>query len=226
MYTPPTDFLPLRTADGSFTLRSAQLGEQYHSVHGAVQESRHVFLEAGLFATSRSEVDVLEVGLGTGLNALLTALETRAGDRIVRYTALEPFPLEHTAIAALDHPALCGHPEERAAFEAFMTAAPGTCTTVHPRFGFRQLPLSVLELDLEDTFDLVYYDAFGPATQPELWTAEAFRRVARAMRPGAILVTYCAKGDVRRAMLAEGLTTERLPGPPGKREMLRATRPL
>lgn len=225
MYTPPADLLPLRTADGSFTLRSEALGEQYHSVHGALQESRHVFIEAGLQATAGAEIDLLEVGLGTGLNALLTWIAGRESGRRVRYTALEPFPLPQDVLAAMDHPARCDHPDLREAFLAMMAAPEGTWYQAGPGFGFRRSASSVLALEAEQAYDLVYFDAFGPATQPELWTLDVFLRVHRALRPGGMLVTYCAKGDVRRAMQEAGLWVERLPGPPGKREMMRATRP-
>lgn len=225
MYTPPPDFVLRQTADGSFTLRSNALDEQYHSVYGAVQESRHVYLAMGLDHLRRSDVDLLEVGLGTGLNALLTWIAADDREITVRYTALEPYPLPAETLSALDHAAACGRPEKRDAGLAMLTAAEGEWRRVSPHFIFRRIPDQVQALELENTFDLVYFDAFGPATQPELWTLDVFQRIRRAMRPGAVLVTYCAKGDVRRAMNAAGLTTERLKGPPGKLQMLRATGP-
>lgn len=225
MYTPPADFVPLRTADGSFTLRSEALGEQYHSVHGAVQESRHVYLAMGLDAVRAGSIDLLEVGLGTGLNALLTWIAAEGRDEPVRYTALEPYPLSREALSRMDHPAACGDPAKAGAVLDMLTAAEGAWQAMSPRFSFRRRATSVLALEEVSTYDLVYFDAFGPGTQPELWTEEVFRRLHRAMRPGALLVTYCAKGDVRRAMQTAGLAVERLPGPPGKREMLRARKP-
>ena len=225
MYTPPSDLVPFRTADGSFTLRSEALGEQYHSVHGAVQESRHVFLAMGLDAIAGSSVNLLEVGLGTGLNALLTWIAADGQHRGVHYTALEPYPLSREVLATMDHSAACDDPAKSEAVLDMLTVGESEWQRMSAHFSFRRSGTSVLALEDEAAYDLVYFDAFGPDTQPELWTEEAFHRVHRAMRPGALLVTYCAKGAVRRAMQAAGLRVERLPGPPGKREMLRARKP-
>lgn len=224
MYEPPVDLRPLRTADGSFTLRSDLFNEQYHSVHGAVQESRHVFLEAGLACMQRPEVDLLEVGLGTGLNAWLTRLAAREGS-VVRYTALEPFPVDPSTLALVDHASALAPPSDGAAWLDMMAMPPGEWLQVSPHFSFRQLRSPVQELDATEAFDLVYFDAFGPNAQPEMWTVEVFQQLFKALRAGGLLVTYCAKGDVRRAMLAAGFRAERIPGPPGKRQMLRATKP-
>ncbi|MBL7963983.1 MAG: tRNA (5-methylaminomethyl-2-thiouridine)(34)-methyltransferase MnmD [Flavobacteriales bacterium] len=224
-YQPPGDFVPLTTADGSRTLRSARLGEQYHSVHGAVQESRHVFITMGLKAFQKQQVDVLEVGLGTGLNMLLTWQEAEASDLRVTYTALEPYPPTLEEVMALDHPAAIGAPERAEGFHRAMAETAGELVGLSQAFRFQRLATPVQELQRTDAFDLVYFDAFGPEAQPEMWTAEVFTGLFRAMRPGALLVTYCAKGVVRRTLLSAGFHVERLPGPPGKREMLRACRP-
>ncbi len=224
-FHPPADFSSFLTEDGSRTLRSEQLGEQYHSVHGAVQESVHVFIEAGLRSIKAPEVAVLEVGLGTGLNALLTLQETSAEDRQVHYTALEPFPLPWEAVRSLEHPKAIGAPQLEAAFERMMTPPQGTPVWITERFTFTSSSSSVLAFESIAQFDVIYFDAFGPPTQPELWTDDVFARMFTALRPGGRLVTYCAKGEVRRSMQRAGFTVERLPGPKGKREMLRATRP-
>jgi tRNA U34 5-methylaminomethyl-2-thiouridine-forming methyltransferase MnmC len=217
------DFIPHRTADGSFTLRSAQLGEQYHSVHGAVQESTHVFIKAGLEQAGKPQVDVLEVGLGTGLNLLLTWIRCLEGKCRVRYTALEPHPLGRPALEALDHCADLAWPGLQEPFLARMTGASSAWSEELGGLIFRKLELPVHQFSEAGAFDVIYFDAFGPNTQPEMWTAAVFQRMRDALRPRGILVTYCAKGAVRRAMQAAGFTVERLPGPPGKREMLRAT---
>jgi tRNA U34 5-methylaminomethyl-2-thiouridine-forming methyltransferase MnmC len=223
-FTPPEDFKAFLTEDGSRTLRSEQLGEQYHSLHGAVQESMHVFIEAGLRSVEGRAVSVLEVGLGTGLNALLTLRETMATELHVAYTALEPFPLSWGHVQALGHPAAVGTTGLEAAFERMMTALPGTPVNITARFSFTRSSSSVLAFAERGAFDVIYFDAFGPPTQPELWTDDVFVRMFAALRPGGRLVTYCAKGEVRRAMQRAGFTVERLPGPKGKREMLRATK--
>lgn len=220
-YAPPGDFAPLRTADGSFTLRSERLQEQYHSRHGAVQESMHVFIEAGLRAVQGREVRVLEVGLGTGLNALLSRIEAERADRALAYVALEPFPLAAEELRSLDHAALLLRPDLAEDHVAMLTAPESTWYGAGPHFRFQRRSTPVQQF--EDTgFDLIYFDAFGPATQPDMWTLPVFERMFRALPAGGVLVTYCAKGDVRRTMQAAGLQVERLAGPPGKREMLRA----
>lgn len=214
----------MRTADGSFTLDSPSLREHYHSLHGALTESRHVYICKGLAALGRPNVSVLEVGLGTGLNALLTWMACRDGGPAVDYLALEPCPLPELLHNGLDHAAAAGRPELAAGLADMLSAPPDTSLNLGDGFRFRSVRLPVQQLDRSGAFDLVYFDAFAPGIQPGMWTVDVFHRVYRAMRPGAVLVTYCAKGEVRRTMQAAGLQVERLQGPPGKRHMLRATR--
>lgn len=225
------DFQPLRTADGSLTLRSVVLGEQYHSVHGAVQESTHVFIKMGLehFLATRPSgdplvVDVLEVGLGTGLNLLLTWIRCLEGKCTVRYSALEPYPVGMEHLLALDHCAELAWPGLQTPFIERMTVHREEAWEQLGGLTFRKLPMHVQEFSGHGVADVIYYDAFGPPTQPEMWTLDVFQRMFALLRPGGVLVTYCAKGGVRRAMQEVGFTVQRLPGPPGKREMLRGTR--
>lgn len=220
----PDDLVVVRTADGSSTLDSPALGEHYHSLFGAVTESRHVYIHNGLHALGKTELDILEVGLGTGLNALLTCAEATNHGLEVNYTALEPFPLPKQLWQAMGHVQAVGGPVTANIHEKIMDSAPRQWTRVAERFAFRCLPITVQQLDAAEAYDLVYFDAFAPGIQPGMWTVDVFRRMHRAMRPGAMLVTYCAKGTVRRSMGQAGLTVDRLPGPPGKREMLRAIR--
>ena len=226
MLTPPTDLLPERTGDGSFTLASAAMGEHYHSLFGALTESRHVYLEQGLLNLGKPNTDVLEVGLGTGLNALLTWAEADSKELEVNYSALEPFPLSPRSIADVGHIATTGLSDMMDGYNAMMNARTGDLLELSPGFRFQCLKQEVQDLEAIQAFDLVYFDAFAPAIQPEMWTVDVFHRIYRAMRPGAVLVSYYAKGDVRRAMLEVGLQAERISGPPGKYKMLRATRPL
>lgn len=223
MHTVP-DATPFLTADGSYTLRHATVGEPYHSVHGAVTESTHVFIRAGLEARGLSHADVLEVGLGTGLNMLLTWINCLERGRSVRYTALEPFPLGMVQLSELAHCDALAWPGLHSGFMQAMTATPGPEHQLEGGMVFSQIMALVQDFDAEAAFDVVYFDAFAPEKQPGMWTEDVFARMFRALRPGGVMVTYCAKGAVRRAMQAVGLTVERLPGPPGKREMLRATR--
>ncbi len=225
-FIPPTDLRPYTTADGSLSLRSAALQEGYHSVHGAAQESLHVFIRHGLHQVSAAPLRILEVGLGTGLNLLLTLADGTVRDREVNYVALEPFPPSLALVRALDHPAMLGRADLRDAFDRMMDPEAGAVMEARPGFRFDRHARPVQDLQDEQAFDLIYFDAFGPRTQPGMWTAAVFARLFRALVPGGILVTYCAKGDVRRTMVATGFTVDRPPGPPGKREMLRARRPL
>jgi tRNA U34 5-methylaminomethyl-2-thiouridine-forming methyltransferase MnmC len=207
------------TADGSATLRSPHHGDTYHSLRGAVGESRHVFIEAGFSQSVGNPVRVLEMGLGTGLNAWLTLEEAGLTGRRVNYTAVELYPVPQEVAVRLGYTA-----DPR--FEA-MHAAPWDEWS-EPAKGFRLKKLKgamadvLASRDFSATFDLVYWDAFAPDTQPELWTAELFAQVFRATAPGGALVTYSSKGDVRRALQEAGWSVERLPGALGKRHMLRA----
>ena len=218
------DFAPERTADGSLTLRSTALGEQYHSLHGAVQESTHVFIKQGLEYVGRPHVDVLEVGLGTGLNLLLTWIRALEGKCTVAYTALEPHPVPAEQLLALDHCTELAWPGLQGPFIERMTLPRDAVWDPFGGLSFRRLLMTVQEFQGEAVADVIYFDAFGPPTQPEMWTLEVFQRMHKALRPGGVLLTYCAKGEVRRTMQAAGFVVERTPGPPGKREMLRASR--
>lgn len=218
----PEDLVPVRTADGSFTLDSRHLGEHYHSLHGAAAESRHVYIRNGLCASVGRKLAVLEVGLGTGLNALLTWTECVQRNLQVDYVALEPFPVPQEVRAAMAHERIVGGVAWKDGFEAMMTAPPGVRQVLSGGFAFCWQKMRVQQLEERNAFDLVFYDAFAPRVQPAMWTGDVFGRVARAMRTGGLLVTYCASGNARRAMAAAGLQVERLAGPPGKREMVRA----
>ena len=225
-FVPPTDLEPYVTADGSVSLRSAALQEGYHSVHGALQESRHVFIRHGLHAVAADPLRILEVGLGSGLNLLLTLADEAVPDRTVDYVGLEPFPPPIALVRALDHPAAVGRPDLRAAFERMMDAAAGDRHQPRPGFTMERRAAAVLDLQEQATYHLVYFDAFGPRTQPAMWTAAVFDVLYLAMVPGGVLVTYCAKGDVRRTLVGCGFQVDRPPGPAGKREMLRARKPI
>lgn len=224
-FSPPADLIPVRTEDGSFTLDSPALGEHYHSLFGAVTESRHVYIEQGLRSTEKSKLDILEVGLGTGLNALLTWMECGPTGPQVDYLALEPYPLPQRLRMAADHISSINAPGKEKGFKAMMSSPDSEWLELQDGFRFRWERQEVQQLEMKEAFDLVYFDAFAPAIQPAMWTLDVFRRIHRAMRPGAILVTYCAKGDVRRAMIQAGLMAERVQGPPGKHRMLKALRP-
>lgn len=210
------------TADGSTSLYLSGWDETYHSRHGAEQESMHVFIEAGLRHLGQRELSILEIGFGTGLNALLTMEDAARRGLQVKYTALEPYPLEAGIWGQL------GWSRDAARREAF--AALHEAPWENPWHCGGGMWLHKVQAAIQDwqgggPFDLVYFDAFGPRVQPEMWEAPVFRRLSQWMKPGGILVTYCAKGQVRRDLCACGWSVERLKGPPGKREMMRATWP-
>jgi len=196
--------------------------EQYHSVHGAVNESTHVYIKSGLEAVGKPHVDVLEIGLGTGLNLLLTWIRCLEGKCAVNYTALEPFPLSAPTLEALRHCEDMAWPGLHEPFMERMTSAAGAWRPSEDGLAFRMLDTPVLDFDEMNAFDLIYFDAFGPRTQPDMWKSEVFQRMFAALRQGGVLVTYCCKGAVRRTMHEAGFEVERLKGPPGKAHMLRA----
>ena len=210
------------TADGSLTLQLPHWQEQYHSLHGALQEAYHVFIHQGLRCFSHREIALLEVGFGTGLNALITLMEAPGQGLSVAYTALEAYPVTRPEWEALDYGRLFPETGAPQAYATLHQAAWETGVPVTDVFRLHKRRMDFRELNDAGAYDLVYFDAFGARVQPELWTEAVFASMYRALRPGGCLVTYAAKGSVRRAMQAVGFRVERLPGPPGKREMLRA----
>ena len=212
----PGDRHITQSADGSTTIWVPGLDEHYHSIHGALTESRHVFIEAGLKAINKSSVRILEVGLGTALNARLTLDQAKQDGLKVQYDALEKFPLRAEEIEILG---LQGMSKEA----PFLSATPGVVTQISEHFTYRLLveDLKTFEGEL-GSYDLIYFDAFAPSAQPDLWTDTIFENMHNLLKPDGALVTYCAKGAVKRSMKAVGFEVEALPGPPRKREMTRA----
>ena len=205
-----------QSADGSTTLWVPGLDEHYHSIHGALTESQHVFIEAGLKAIGTSNVRILEVGLGTALNARLTLDQAQKDGRTIAYDALEKFPLTKEEIEAVGFQGMSKE-------APFLTATPGAVTQITEKFTFRLLVEDVKTFNGEQgSYDLIYFDAFAPSAQPDLWTDAVFENMYGLLKPGGALVTYCAKGVVKRSMKAAGFEVEALPGPPRKREMTRA----
>jgi Uncharacterized conserved protein len=205
------------TADGSSTIYIPELDEHYHSVNGAVQESRHVFLNAGFNLCTKGKIQVLELGFGTGLNALLTAIEAEKRKIQVHYITLEKYPLTENVLNQLNYSEL-----DENLCEKIHRAEWEKEVSISPFFSIQKIQTDFSDYTFPDLYDVVYYDAFAPDKQAEVWTQDLFDRIARQMNSEAILTTYCAKGAIRRMMQAAGLSVERIPGPPGKREMLRA----
>ena len=233
----------MQTADGSTTIHIPEWNEQYHSKHGAVQESLHVFIEAGLkhfvqtFGTAikATEISLLEIGFGTGLNAFLTLLESKnSGELQINYTGVEAYPLPQEIIQQMNYVETAAqafayqqHDEMELLQQSFYHLHKGPWEekyAVNEYFTLFKRKCFFAEIDDTETHDLIYFDAFGARNQPELWNEEIFGQMYKALKSPGILVTYAAKGSARRAMESSGFSTERLPGPPGKREMLRATK--
>ena len=213
------------TSDGSHSIFVPELNESYHSTHGAMQESLHVFIESGFrrIQTGPDPVSLLEVGFGTGLNALLTQIEAETLGKKVRYTAIEAFPLGPGIWENLNYPKQLCPIDYSPVFEKLHLAGWGKTEVLSNFFSIHKIHSKLQDYSPEpNQFDVVYFDAFSPASQPELWTTAIFLKIYLAMKPGAVLTTYSVKGDVIRSMQAAGFTTEKIPGPPGKRQITRA----
>ncbi|HMG68656.1 MAG TPA: tRNA (5-methylaminomethyl-2-thiouridine)(34)-methyltransferase MnmD [Chitinophagaceae bacterium] len=199
----------------------------FHSIHGAIRESKHVFIQEGLLhfinRTPKDVVSIFEVGLGTGLNALLTAIEIEKLGKKVYYEAVELFPLEIDLSQSLNYCEQLEQNELKPMFEQIHTCVWETEITIRPGFVLRKIKKNLLNFEVSATFDLIYFDAFAPNEQPELWTKEIFDKMLSLLSSGGILVTYSSKGSVQRTMRSSGFKVEKIPGPPGKREMIRAS---
>ncbi len=213
----------LQTADLSNTIYVKDLDETFHSVNGALQESNHVFIQAGFdeIIKSKNKIKIFEVGFGTGLNALLTFTESFANNISVSYTSIEAFPLEKTIVEELGYKNLFDK-KYHSYIDKIQNANWNETIQLNENSSLTKVNIKLEEYIFNSTFDLVYFDAFAPDKQPELWTEEIFKNIFNNMNEGGILVTYSAKGEVRRRMQRVGFIVERLPGPKGKREMLRA----
>lgn len=213
-----------QTADGSYTLYVPELDEHYHSVKGALTESQHIFIDMGLKHSSVPAPRILEIGLGTGLNCFLTFLSSEETGRKIHYTGIERFPLQEEVVRTLDYPSLIGKGHDDDYF-AIHQAPWGEDVSLSPSFTLHKIEGDFTKYTFEGKYDIIYFDAFAPEKQPEMWDQSLFDSLYHALNEGGILTTYCAKGVVRRMLQASGFTVERLPGPPGgKREILRATK--
>ncbi|MDA9057025.1 tRNA (5-methylaminomethyl-2-thiouridine)(34)-methyltransferase MnmD, partial [Flavobacteriaceae bacterium] len=199
----------------------------YHSIHGAIQESQHVFIKTGLHhflnLHKPTAVNILEIGFGTGLNAFVTSLEAQTQGVQIHFEGVEAFPVLAEELSQLNYASLID-PDQQTVFDALHEVSWEELHSLTPQFSLKKRQQFFTDIKDENAFDLIYFDAFGARVQPDLWTESIFRIMFNALKNKGVLVTYAAKGSVRRAMQAVGFVVERLEGPPGKREMLRATK--
>ena len=211
------------TGDGSHTLFVPSINEHYHSTYGAITETMHVYIDAGLRACLKSTVNILEIGFGTGLNAFLSLLDAEKTARAVFYTSVERYPLPADKVKKLNYASLI-QPSATNLFNKLHDSEWETAVKITPHFTLQKRKIDFSKSDeiaFNSDFDVIFFDAFAPEKQPEMWTQTIFDSIFALCNPHAIITTYCAKGIVRRMLQSAGFTVERLPGPPGKREMLR-----
>jgi tRNA U34 5-methylaminomethyl-2-thiouridine-forming methyltransferase MnmC len=229
----------ITTKDGSDTISVPEINLTYHSVHGAIAESKHVYIDAGLYSSARvnrpDPYHIFEMGFGTGLNSLLTLIEAEKLKQNVFYTTVELYPLLPEEYMSLNYCSILNRNDLQPVFQQMHQCEWEKENVMTPFFTIHKSNKQLIDLltnqlllnnKVGKLFDLVYFDAFAPTVQPELWTVEIFDKLFDAMCPGGILVTYSSKAEVRRAMKAAGWIIEKIPGPHGKREMVRATRPV
>ena len=216
----------VKTRDGSNTIYIPEFDETYHSTHGAIEESLHVFISSGLkFKTNLNDINVLEVGFGSGLNALLTFIYSEEFNRNIKYTSVEAFPLKWNLVSKLNYIDLIFKGKYSDIYKKMHTCYWESFYVLSPYFTFRKQNIKLQNVLFENEFDVIYFDAFAPRVQPELWTERIFTSMYIALKPGGILVTYCAKGSVKRTLKRVGFDLQSISGPPGKREMSRAIKP-
>lgn len=210
------------TGDNSKTLLIPHLNETYHSTHGAFNEAMHVFIQHGLRYAEGKEgtIKILEMGLGTGLNALLTSIHAQNS---VEYTALEKYPLAIATVNELSYKTIINNNEVEEFLTELHNAPWDGLTKINSTFQLKKIKADLIEIDLKPKeYDLIYFDAFGPRVQPDLWSKEIMVKLYKSLKSGGTLVTYCAQGQFKRNLKSAGFVVESFPGPPGKREMTRA----
>jgi tRNA U34 5-methylaminomethyl-2-thiouridine-forming methyltransferase MnmC len=211
------------TSDGSHTIYVPELNEHYHSIHGAVQESEYIFINNGFDFCKADPLDIFEVGFGTGLNALLTAMKSIAGERVVNYTSIEKYPLSTDILRSLNHHHFVGKGGKEI-FDLIHESPWNIKINIGRNFNLTKIKGDFTSTPPAGMFDLIYFDAFGPDKQPEMWTKELFAGIAEVTNKNGVLVTYSAKGEVKRNLKVCGFDVTLLPGPPGKRQIIRAVK--
>lgn len=210
------------TSDGSHTIYVEELDETYHSSHGAIQEAKHVFLENGLKLFQNQSVRIFEMGFGTGLNAFLTWQIAEDWNIKVEYLGIEAFPVERSLVESLNYVDTFDEVAKKK-FEQIHFVEWNKMVDLSPNFSLHKIHQKIEDFQvIPDSIDLIYFDAFGPRAQSDMWDVSVLRKMLQILKPNGYLVTYCAKGQVKRDLKSLGFNVESLPGPPGKREMTRA----
>ncbi|GAA6767258.1 MULTISPECIES: tRNA (5-methylaminomethyl-2-thiouridine)(34)-methyltransferase MnmD [Flavobacterium] len=212
----------IKTLDGSTTIHLEEWNESYHSKHGAIQEAKHVFIMNGLSLFENNPVSIMEIGFGTGLNAFITFLESENKNQKIDYVGVEGYPVNAEEVLAMNYVEELEALEFRNIFEEMHKSEWGEKIEISSRFSLTKRKQFFDEINDLEIFDLIYFDAFGYRVQPELWSTEIFQKMYNSLKPNGVLVTYAARGVVKRSMISVGFTVEKLAGPPGKREMFRA----
>lgn len=214
----------IRTLDGSTTIHLQEWDECYHSKHGAIQEAQHVFIKNGLSLFENQSVCILEIGFGTGLNAFITFLESKKMHQSIDYVGVEGYPVSADEVLSMNYVTELNAENESSIFERMHESDWGEKIVLRDDFYLTKRKQFFDEIDDLEKFDLIYFDAFGYRVQPELWSTAIFKKMYDALKPNGKLVTYAARGVVKRSMVEVGFTVEKLQGPPGKREMFRASK--
>ena len=214
----------IQTQDGSTTIHLPEWEESYHSKHGAIQEAYHVFIKSGLELFPNKPISILEIGFGTGLNAFITYLEAKKTQRTINYVGVEAYPVLEEEALQMNYVAELQALEEREVFTTMHQSNWEEKHAIATNFNFTKRQQFFQDITDVNQFDLIYYDAFGFRVQPELWSLEIFQKMYSALKIGGVLVTYACRSSIKKAMIESGFTVEKLPGAPGKREMLRATK--
>jgi tRNA U34 5-methylaminomethyl-2-thiouridine-forming methyltransferase MnmC len=214
----------LQTLDGSTTIHLPDWNESYHSKHGAIQEAYHVFIKNGLSLFQDKPISILEIGFGTALNTFITFLESQKSLQTIDYVGVEAYPISAEEVLQMNYVSELDAEKERPIFELIHQSNWEEKNVISSNFTLTKRKQFFDEISDENQFDLIYFDAFGYRVQPELWSTEIFEKMYKALKVNGVLVTYAARGVVKRSMIEVGFTVEKLAGPPGKREMFRATK--
>lgn len=215
----------LLTEDGSTTIHLPDWNENYHSKHGAIQEAKHVFIKNGLSLFENKKISILEIGFGTGLNAFITYLVAKKLNQTIDYVGVEAYPVAAEEVLQMNYVIALNAENQSAIFKKMHESDWEVKTTLDINYTLTKRKQFFNDIDDENRYDLIYFDAFGYRVQPELWSTEIFQKMYNSLKNNGYLVTYAARGVVKRSMIEVGFKVEKLEGPPGKREMFRAYKP-